>query len=224
MRILLAEDEITLNKVLTKQLQASNYSVDSCRDGQEALDALNAAEYDLVIMDIMMPRVDGLEVLRRLRESGNRTPVLLLTARDSVADRVKGLDYGADDYLAKPFALVELMARVRAMIRRAAGIADNSISLADLTLDCAARQVTRGDKLITLSNKEFAILEYLVRNSNIVLSREKIESHVWNFDYEGGTNVVDVYIRYLRKKIDEGFSPKLIHTIRGVGYVARVEA
>lgn len=223
MRILLAEDERELNKILTKQLAGENYSVDSCFDGLEALDALALVEYDLIIMDIMMPRIDGLEVLRRLREKNNKTPVLLLTARNSLEDKVRGLDIGADDYLPKPFELDELMARVRAMIRRGSGNAHNILSLADLTLNCATRQVRRGEQDIVLSNKEFAVLEYLVRNTNIVLSREKIENHVWNFDYEGGTNVVDVYIRYLRKKIDEGFIPKLLHTIRGVGYVARIK-
>ena len=221
MRLLYAEDERDLNEVVTRTLLKNHYSVDSCFDGEEALDCLAAAEYDAVILDIMMPRVDGLTVLSRLRARGSRVPVLLLTARDGVSDRVKGLDSGADDYLVKPFALEELLARVRALLRRDAGRADNCYRLADLTVDCDARTARRGDVQITLSSKEFSILEYLIRNQGVVLSRDKIEQHIWNYDYEGGSNVVDVYIRYLRKKIDDGFSPKLIHTVRGAGYVLR---
>ena len=221
MRLLYAEDEKDLNEVVTKTLIKNHYSVDSCFDGEEALDCLAAAEYDAVILDIMMPRVDGLAVLERLRAQGNRVPVLLLTARDGVSDRVKGLDSGADDYLVKPFALEELLARLRALLRRDGGRADHTYRLADLVVDCDARTARRGDVDIALSSKEFSILEYLVRNKGVVLSREKIEQHIWNFDYAGGSNVVDVYIRYLRKKIDDGFSPKLIHTVRGAGYVMR---
>ena len=221
MRLLYAEDERDLNEVVTRTLLKNHYSVDSCFDGEEALDCLAAAEYDAVILDIMMPRVDGLTVLSRLRARGNRVPVLLLTARDGVSDRVKGLDSGADDYLVKPFALEELLARVRALLRRDAGRADNCYHLADLTVDCDARTARRGDVEIMLSSKEFSILEYLIRNQGVVLSRDKIEQHIWNYDYAGGSNVVDVYIRYLRKKIDDGFSPKLIHTVRGAGYVLR---
>lgn len=221
MRLLYAEDEKDLNEVVTKTLIKNHYSVDSCFDGEEALDCLAAAEYDAVILDIMMPRVDGLAVLERLRAQGNRVPVLLLTARDGVSDRVKGLDSGADDYLVKPFALEELLARLRALLRRDGGRTDHTYHLADLVVDCDARTARRGDVDIALSSKEFSILEYLVRNKGVVLSREKIEQHIWNFDYAGGSNVVDVYIRYLRKKIDDGFSPKLIHTVRGAGYVMR---
>ena len=221
MRLLYAEDERDLNEVVTRTLLKNHYSVDSCFDGEEALDCLAAAEYDAVILDIMMPRVDGLTVLSRLRARGNRVPVLLLTARDGVSDRVKGLDSGADDYLVKPFALEELLARVRALLRRDAGRADNCYRLADLTVDIERRQVRRGGEDIPLLAKEYAILEYLIRNQGFVLSRDKIEQHIWNYDYAGGSNVVDVYIRYLRKKIDDGFSPKLIHTVRGAGYVLR---
>jgi DNA-binding response OmpR family regulator len=165
--------------------------------------------------------MDGLEVLRRLREENRATPVLLLTARDSVADRVRGLDAGANDYLVKPFAFDELMARVRVLLREKDAVATNVFTLADLTLDCSRHIVERGGQVITLSAKEFALLEYLLRNQGIVLSREQIENHVWDYDYEGGTNVVDVYIRYLRKKIDEAHAVKLIHTVRGSGYVLR---
>ena len=221
MRLLYAEDERDLNEVVTRTLLKNHYSVDSCFDGEEALDCLAAAEYDAVILDIMMPRVDGLTVLSRLRARGNRVPVLLLTARDGVSDRVKGLDSGADDYLVKPFALEELLARVRALLRRDAGRADTCYPPADPPVDRDARTARRGDVQITLSSKEFSILEYLIRNQGVVLSRDKIEQHIWNYDYAGGSNVVDVYIRYLRKKIDDGFSPKLIHTVRGAGYVLR---
>lgn len=224
MRLLLAEDERDLNRILTKKLTADGYSVDSCFDGEEALDFLHMTEYDAVIMDIMMPKKDGLFVLKQIRKEGNTTPVLFLTAKDSIEDRVLGLDSGANDYLVKPFSLEELRARIRAMLRVKSGSARNIISVADLVLDCSTQVVKRGDREISLSAKEYALLEYLMRNIGIILSREKIENHIWNFDYEGGTNVVDVYIRYLRKKIDEGANVKLIHTVRGRGYVLREEA
>ena len=172
----------------------------------------------------MLPGVDGLEVLRRRRAAGDKTPVLLLTARDGIDDRVKGLDSGADDYLVKPFALQELLARLRVLIRRRADQVSDVITVGDLQVDCIARTAARGGQGIALSAKEFAVLEYLARNAGMVLSRERISQGVWNYDYEGGSNVVDVYIRYLRKKLDEGRSVKLIHTVRGAGYVLREEA
>ena len=223
MRILIAEDQKDLNKVLTKKLTAEGYSVDSCFDGEEALDFLNMAQYDGVILDIMMPRLDGLSVVKHMRASGDATPVLFLTARDSVEDKVRGLDLGANDYLVKPFSFEELMARVRALTRKSTAENSPVYEICDLKLDTGSHSVTRSDKKIKLSAKEFALLEYLLRNKGQVLSREKIENNLWNFDYEGGTNAVDVYIRYLRKKIDEDFSPRLIHTVRGVGYVLREE-
>jgi len=222
MRILVVEDEPDLNRIIVKKLEAEHYSVDGCTDGEEALDYIRGAQYDVILLDIMLPRVSGLEVLGKLRSSGDKTPVLLLTARDSVEDRVKGLDVGADDYLVKPFAFEELLARIRVLIRRASDQVSNCITVADLTVDCDTREVRRGTETIALSSKEFAILEYLIRNTGIVLTRERIEQHIWNYDYEGGSNVVNVYIRYLRRKIDEGYSPKLIHTIRGTGYVLKV--
>lgn len=221
MRLLIAEDEKDLNSVISKTLQKNHYTVDSCYDGQEALSYLESAEYDAVILDLMMPKLNGLEVLKKLRASGSRVPVLVLTAKGSVDDRVTGLDAGADDYLVKPFAFDELLARIRVMLRRESGRSDHCYRIADLTIDCDARTVLRGDTPITLSSKEFSILEYMACNQGIVLTREKIEEHIWNYDYEGGSNVVDVYIRYLRKKIDEGFSPRLIHTVRGTGYVLK---
>ena len=224
MRVLIAEDQKDLNKVLTKKLTAEGYSVDSCFDGEEALDFLNMAQYDGVILDIMMPRLDGLSVVKHMRASGDATPVLFLTARDSVEDKVRGLDLGANDYLVKPFSFEELMARVRALTRKSTAENSPVYEICDLKLDTGSHSVTRSDKKIKLSAKEFALLEYLLRNKGQVLSREKIENNLWNFDYEGGTNAVDVYIRYLRKKIDEDFSPRLIHTVRGVGYVLKDES
>ena len=223
MRILVVEDERDLNRVISKRLESEGYSVDRCFDGEEALDFIDVGEFDAIIMDIMMPRINGIEVLKQMRSRNNTTPVLLLTARDGIGDRVNGLDAGADDYLIKPFAFEELLARIRVMTRKASGNSTNVFSAADLTMDLNSHTVVRGDVNINLSAKEFEILEYLLRNKGIVLSREKIESHVWDFDYSGGTNVVDVYIRYLRKKIDDNFEPKLIHTVRGCGYVLRVD-
>lgn len=221
MRILLAEDEKDLNTIITQKLTSDGYSVDRCFDGQEALDILSYTEYDAIILDIMMPKADGYTVLQALRSTGKTTPVLFLTAKDSIADRVKGLDSGANDYLVKPFSFEELTARIRAMTRTEFGMANNILIVKDLTLDCATHIVKRAEKEIQLSAKEYALLEYLMHNQGIILSRDKIENHIWNFDYEGGTNVVDVYISYLRKKIDESHEEKLIHTIRGRGYVLR---
>ncbi len=221
MRILLAEDEKDLNCIITQKLTSDGYSVDCCFDGQEAIDILSYTEFDVIILDIMMPKADGYTVLQALRSAGKTTPVLFLTAKDSITDRVKGLDSGANDYLVKPFSFEELTARIRAMTRTAFGIANNVLIVNDLTLDCATHIVKRAGKEIMLSAKEYALLEYLMHNQGIILSREKIEDHIWNYDYEGGTNVVDVYISYLRKKIDEGHENKLIHTIRGRGYVLR---
>lgn len=221
MRILIAEDQKDLNRIITKRLSAEGYSVDSCSDGEEALIYIEMAEYDGIILDIMMPKRDGLSVLHSLRKKGIGTPVLFLTARDAVEDRVLGLDSGADDYLVKPFAFDELIARIRAMTRKSAGNSSNIFSVADLVMDTASHTVTRGGKEIALSAKEFSLLEYLLRNKGHVLSRTMIENNLWNFDYSGGTNAVDVYIRYLRKKVDDGFEPKLIHTVRGCGYVLK---
>ncbi len=225
MRILIAEDERDLNNLLKKRLEKQKYSVDACFDGEEAVDYLAVTEYDAVILDIMMPKKNGLQVLQHIRNRKKNTPVLLLTARDSVEDRVAGLDAGADDYLIKPFAFEELLARIRVMLRKnsSAETKTNVVKIADLTVDLNTQKVYRGDKEISLSSREFSILRYLCMNKGIVLSRDKIEEHIWNYDYAGGSNVVDVYIRYLRKKIDEGFSPKLIHTVRGAGYVLREE-
>lgn len=223
MRVLVVEDERDLNRILVKALSAEGYSADACFDGVEALEYLSGAQFDVVILDVMMPRMDGMELLRRMRSSGNDTPVILLTAMDSVPDRVRGLDTGADDYLVKPFSFDELMARIRVVTRKRTGAVTNVFTLADLTVDTASHTVTRGGRTITLSSKEFALLEYLIRNKGTVLSRESIENNLWNYDYSGGSNVVDVYISYLRRKIDNGFSKKLIQTVWGVGWVMREE-
>lgn len=223
MRLLLAEDERDLNRIITKKLTSSGYSVDSFFDGQEAIDVLAYTDYDAVILDIMMPKADGFAVLRAIRDAGKTTPVLFLTARDAVSDRVKGLDSGANDYLIKPFSFDELLARIRAMTRTSFGAADNLLTIADITLDTKTQVVRRAGREVTLSAKEYTLLEYLMHNQGIILSREKIENHIWNLDYEGGTNVVDVYISYLRKKLDEGREKKLIQTVRGRGYMLKEE-
>ncbi|MCI1958131.1 MAG: response regulator transcription factor [Clostridia bacterium] len=224
MRILVVEDEPNINELIVKKLRLDHYTVDSCFNGKDALDYFYMADYDAVILDIMLPGISGLDFLKEIRNKKYKTPVLLLTARDSIEDRVLGLDTGADDYLVKPFAFDELLARIRVMLRRSSGNTSNVFTLADLTVNCDAHTVTREKEVINLSSKEFAVLEYMIRNAGIVLSREKISQHIWNYDYEGGSNVIDVYIRYLRKKIDENHTVKLIHTIRGAGYVLRADA
>ena len=223
MRVLVVEDERDLNRILVKTLAAEGYSADAYYDGIDALEYLSGAVYVGVILDVMMPRLDGMELLRRMRDGGNDTPVIMLTAKDSVPDRVRGLDSGADDYLIKPFSFDELLARIRVVTRKRTGAATNVFTVADLTVDTAAHTVTRGGRLISLSSKEFALLEYLIRNKGTVLSRESIENNLWNYDYSGGSNVVDVYISYLRRKIDSGYSRKLIQTVWGVGWVLREE-
>ena len=223
MRLLVVEDEKKLNELITKKLKKEYYGVDSCFDGEEAVRYVEGTEYDAIILDIMLPKLDGFEVIKKIRAKKNKVPILLLTARDNIDDKVKGLDYGADDYLVKPFIFEELMARIRVLLRRNSGNADNVVTIANLKVDLDAKTVFRDDLLIKLSGREYSILEYLIRNKGKILSRERIEDHIWNYDYEGGTNVIDVYIRYLRKKIDDNYTPKLIHTIRGLGYVLRVD-
>ena len=223
MRILIAEDEKALNRLLKKKLEEQSYSVDACLDGQEAWDYLDSTDYDVILLDIMMPKKSGLEVLKTLRRKGIHTPVLLLTAKDSIEDRVLGLDAGAADYLVKPFAFEELLARIRVMLRKQTGSASSLLSIGDLSLDLNSHQVFREGKELSLSSKEFALLRYLMMNQGRILSRDQIEQHIWNYDYAGSSNMVDVYIRYLRKKIDDPFEKKLIHTVRGAGYVLREE-
>ena len=221
MRILIAEDERDLNRLICQALERAGYGVDACFDGQEALDFLDGAQYDCVVLDIMMPKKDGRQVLQALRDQGSAVPVIFLTALDSIQDRIDGLDLGADDYLVKPFDLNELLARIRAVTRKYGTQKTSVLTVGDLTVDTASRTVTRSGRAIALSAKEYAILEYMIRHKGAVLSRQQLEDHIWNYDYAGGSNVVDVYIAYLRKKIDAGFDKKLIHTIRGAGWTLR---
>lgn len=223
MRILVVEDAPDMNRLIGKVLKKAGYSVDGCFNGEEALACLRGAEYDAILLDVMMPKLDGYELLKRLRSKGVDTPVLFLTARDAVADRVKGLDLGADDYLVKPFDFDELLARIRAMTRKRAGSRSNQFTVADLTVDIERRTASRAGIEISLLPKEFTILAYMIRNQGIVLSREQIENQIWNYEYSGSSNNVDVYISRLRKKIDAGHAVKLLHTIRGVGWVLRAE-
>ncbi len=221
MRVLICEDDRDIADAVRKRLESAHYAVDVCEDGPSGYDYLLSADYDVALFDVMLPGEDGFSVVHRARAAGVSTPILFLTARDAVVDRVAGLDAGADDYLVKPFALDELMARVRVLARRKGNVAVNRLVLADLELDTAACRAWRGGKAIDLTAREYTLLEYLMRNHGIVLSRAQIESNLFNFDYLGASNVVDVYIRYLRRKVDDGFDQKLIHTVRGIGYVMR---
>lgn len=223
MRILVVEDDESLNKIIKKHLTESGYAVDCCFDGEEALSYMESMQYDCIILDWMLPKRNGISVLKEYRNQGFSSPVLMLTARDSVTDRVSGLDAGADDYLVKPFVFDELLARVRAMFRRKMEIKQSILMLADLTMDTATHVVTRGGKQISLTSREYALLEYLLRNQGIIQTRSQISDHVWNYDFEYDSNVVDVYVRYLRNKVDKGFGAQLIHTIRGFGYVMRYD-
>lgn len=223
MRMLIAEDDRLTADTLAKRLKEEHYAVDVCYNGTDALDYLLSTDYDVAVLDIMMPGMDGIQVLRRLRDAGGHTPVLLLTARDAISDRVDGLNAGADDYLVKPFAFEELSARLRVLTRRTRQTS-NRFTAADLVVDCDAHSAARAGDVIALTSREFALLEYLIRNKGRVLSRSQITEHVWSYEYEGASNMVDVYIRNLRRKIDDGHDVKLIHTVRYAGYVLREEA
>lgn len=219
MRVLIVEDERKISAYVKRGLEESGYAVDAAYTGREALDWAESAPYDVIILDILLPEMDGLAVCRELRRQKNRTPILMLTARDAIDDRVAGLDAGADDYLVKPFAIKELLARLRALSRRAGDLPKSPImEFADLTLDTSTRQVKRNGRTIELAAKEYAVLECLMREPERVLTRTLIAEHVWNYDTFNQSNVVDVYIRNLRRKIDDGFEVKLIHTVRGAGY------
>mgnify|MGYP000703656435 CR=1 FL=1 len=225
LKILVVDDEARMRKLVKDFLANKGFYVEEAGDGEEAVDKFFAQkDIALVLLDVMMPKMDGIHVLEKLRRQGNALPVLLLTARDSIEDRVRGLDAGADDYLVKPFSFDELLARIRAMTRKSTGSVTNVFTCGDLSLDAASHRVTRAGKSIDLSAKEFAVLEFMIRNKGSVLSREAIENNVWSYDWEGGTNVVDVYMSYLRRKLDADFDKKLIHTVRGVGWVLRDEA
>lgn len=222
MKLLIVEDEVRLCATTAKYLTKQGYTVDTCHDGLDALYYMEGTEYDAVILDIMLPGLDGISVLKKMRAAGNHTHVLLLTAKSAVEDKVAGLDTGADDYLIKPFSLEELAARIRVLIRRQKeNRSDNTLTVGPLTLDTGTKLAYRDGREIRLTAKEYSILEYLMHNQGMVLSRDKIEQHIWNYDYEGSSNVIDVYIRNLRMKVDADFEPKLIQTVRGLGYVIK---
>jgi len=218
MRVLVVEDEPGIAQFIRQGLREAGYAVDVAYDGEEGLDYVYVAEYDVLVLDILLPKLDGLDVLHALRARGVKTPVLLLTAKDTVEDRVRGLDSGADDYLVKPFAFPELVARLRALLRRPPLQIDPVLHLGDLAMDTARREVRRGGRLIELSPREFTLLEYFMRHPRHVLTRTQLAEHVWNFDFFNDSNVVDVYIGYLRRKIDRGSDRPLLQTVRGVGY------
>ena len=224
MRVLVVEDEKYLADALSHILKDNRYTVDTVYDGEDGLDYGLSGVYDVIVLDIMLPKTDGISVLKELRAEGIKTPVLLLTAKSEVSDKITGLDSGADDYLVKPFDFAELLARIRAMTRKRVGQRTNRFTVGDLTLDTERRQAVRGGEEIPLLPKEFSILEYLVRNKEKVLSREQIEDQIWNYDYAGSSNNVDVYLSRLRKKIDGGREEKLIHTVRGMGWAIREPA
>jgi heavy metal response regulator len=222
MRILIVEDERKVATFLKKGLQAESYSADVATDGEQGLQMALGTPYDAIILDIMLPRMNGLEVLRELRRNAVKTPVLMLSVKADVENRIAGLNLGADDYLPKPFAFSEVLARVRALIRRSSADAKGTtLAIADLRMDLLSRTVERAGQKITLTTKEFEVLEYLLRNKGRVLSRVIMTEHIWDMNFDSETNIVDVLINRLRRKIDDNFSPKLIHTVRGVGYVLR---
>ena len=221
MRILVVEDERDLNRIITKHLKKNNYSVDSCFDGQEALDFISYSEYDLIITDIMMPNVDGYEFIDKLRANKNNTPVIMLTAKDTLEDKIVGLDSGADDYIVKPFEFDELLARIRVLMRRNYGLATNIIQIEEVTLDLAKKQVAKSGEIIDLTGKEYEVLEYLMKNKGSILSRDQILNHVWDYEYEGASNIVDVIIKNIRKKLDRGEGNTIIYTKRGLGYFVK---
>lgn len=221
LRFLVIEDELSLLKIIALRLKEEGYIVDTARNGKEDKDYIDAFEYDCIILDLMIPIIDGLTLLKEIRAKKVTTPVLILTAKDSIKDRVIGLDTGADDYLMKPFSFDELFARIRAILRRQKEKRDMVLSIDDLKLNTITREVTRGDKVIELTSKEYSLLEYFLRNKNRVLTKSQIAENLWNFDFDYSSNIVEVYIRYLRRKIDDNFENKLIHTIRGAGYVIK---
>jgi two-component system, OmpR family, response regulator len=220
-RVLIVEDEVKMAALLKRGLEEEGYAVDTAGDGQQALWLGTENPYDAIVLDVMLPDLDGFEICKRLREAGRWSPVLMLTARDDVPDRVAGLDAGADDYLTKPFAFAELVARLRALVRRGAPERPAALRVGDLVMDPATRRVARQDVPIELTAKEFALLEYLLRHPGEVLSRAQLIEHVWDFAYDGDSNVVDVYVRYLREKVDRPFGSDSIETVRGAGYRLR---
>ena len=224
MRILLIEDEVKMAGFIKRGLVAERYAVDVARDGRSGLELATTYQYDLIILDLMLPQIDGSELLRRLRKHNSSVPVLIVSARDTVQDKVTNLEFGADDYITKPFAFAELLVRVKALMRRGPVTRVSTVRIADLELDRLSQQVKRNGHRIDLTSKEYALLEYLMTNAGRVLSRNMIIEHVWDQSFDGITNIVDVYIRHLRNKIDSGHDPKLLRTVRGVGYTIREEA
>ncbi|HEY7745584.1 MAG TPA: response regulator transcription factor [Desulfuromonadales bacterium] len=223
MRILVVEDEKKVASFIKRGLEEESFSVDMAYDGEEGLYMAESNPYDLILMDLMLPKMDGLSVIKELRSRGNKAPVLCLTAKDTVEDIVSGLDSGSDDYLTKPFAFAELVARVRALLRRGTQDRGAEIRFADLRLDPVAHKVWRSNKEIELTAKEYALLEYFMRNPNQILTRTMIAEHVWDYTFDSFTNIIDVYVNYLRKKVDRDYDKKLIHTVRGIGYVMKEE-
>ncbi len=221
MKILVVEDEKKVGAFIKKGLEEDRYSVEVAFDGDKGEELASLGSFDLIILDILMPKKDGLTMLKELRAKQISTPVLMITAKGSVEDKVKGLDTGADDYLVKPFAIAELLARVRSLLRRGGPEKSTALTVADLTLDLVSHKATRGENLIELTGKEYTLLEYFMRNTNKVLSRTIISEHIWNYNFDTGTNIIDVYINHLRNKIDGEFEKKLIHTVRGVGYMMK---
>lgn len=223
MRLLVVEDEKYLNRTITERLTKQGYTVDNCFDGENAIYYIENTQYDGIILDVMMPKINGFEVLRIIRERKILTPVLLLTAKDADEDIINGLDAGANDYLIKPFSFGVLCARIRAMLRVKENVTGSILEIADLSIDTTARIVKRNGNIIELSSKEYSVLEYLVRNKGIVVSKEKIEENIWNYEYEGTSDVIKVYIHHIRKKIDDNYEKKLLHTVKNVGYVIKEE-
>ena len=223
MRILVIEDEAKVGSFIRRALEEDCAAVDLCRDGGQGLEWALSGSYDIIILDLMLPGMPGLEILKRIRKEGLQAPVLILTARSQVGQKVQGLDAGADDYLTKPFAIEELLARVRVLLRRGYGEAKGILEVDDLVLNPASRDVTRGGQRIELTTKEYALLEYLMRNAGRVLTRPMISEHVWNLDFDTFTNLIDVYVNYLRNKIDKGHERKLIQTVRGTGYILKAD-
>lgn len=223
MRILVIEDELKVGSFIRRALEEESAGVDLCTDGGQGLEWALGGGYDVIVLDLMLPGLPGLEILKQIRKEGLQTPVLVLTARSQVDQKVHGLDAGADDYLTKPFAIEELLARVRVLLRRGSGEAKGVLQVEDLVLNPASREVTRAGRRIELTAKEYALLEYLMRNAGRVLTRPMIAEHVWNLDFDTFTNVIDVYVNYLRNKIEKGQEPKLIHTVRGSGYILKSE-
>ena len=221
MRILVIEDEVKIAQFIKRGLKEEGYAVDVAYDGEAGHFMLSSNEYDAIILDLMLPKIDGLTLCRDLRKEGNQTPIIMLTAKDTVKDKVKGLDSGADDYLPKPFAFEELLARVRVVLRKKDSRVQTQLKVEDLCLDLLTHKVTRGDREIDLTVKEFALLEYLMRNAGNIVTRTMISEHVWDINFDTFTNVIDVYINYLRNKIDSGFTDKMIHTVRGKGYLLK---